>query len=143
MRAAPFLILLLLAASASADTIQFRCSLDANGTMVVEDVIFLRAQPIPQEDIGDYCLALTDLDTPKKLGEDCFEPNFVTKGERNLLFEAMAMMWRGKKPQYDELCGGSDCDDASVEVNPGAGEDCTDGMDNNCDERIDTIAQTL
>ncbi|MBI5507907.1 MAG: putative metal-binding motif-containing protein [Deltaproteobacteria bacterium] len=35
------------------------------------------------------------------------------------------------------VCGGTDCDDAQVSVNPGAGEACSGGIDDNCDGRID------
>src|SRR6185503_10396844 len=37
----------------------------------------------------------------------------------------------------DAACGGSDCDDHSFAVQPAAGEDCTDGRDNNCDGDAD------
>lgn len=35
---------------------------------------------------------------------------------------------------YNDLV---DCDDANAAVNPGATEDCTDGVDNDCDGKID------
>src|SRR5207245_2977904 len=34
-------------------------------------------------------------------------------------------------------CGGTDCNDARADVNPGVPEICTDGIDNNCDGLID------
>ena len=34
-------------------------------------------------------------------------------------------------------CGAVDCDDTDAAVNPGATEDCTDGIDNDCDNNID------
>jgi hypothetical protein len=37
----------------------------------------------------------------------------------------------------DVECGGSDCDDDTLSVNPGAGESCIDGVDNDCDGQID------
>jgi hypothetical protein len=40
----------------------------------------------------------------------------------------------------DEACGGDDCDDrpnAGLPFHPGAGEDCTDGLDNDCDGYAD------
>jgi hypothetical protein len=35
------------------------------------------------------------------------------------------------------VCGGADCNDADAAVNPNAAEVCNDGVDNNCDGRID------
>ena len=35
-------------------------------------------------------------------------------------------------------CGPVDCDDDNAAVNPGAAERCSDGLDNNCDNLIDT-----
>ena len=35
-------------------------------------------------------------------------------------------------------CGAVDCDDSDAAVNPGAEENCTDGVDNDCDGLIDT-----
>jgi hypothetical protein len=35
-------------------------------------------------------------------------------------------------------CGTTDCDDTDSFVFPGAGEDCTDGIDNDCDGLVDT-----
>ena len=35
------------------------------------------------------------------------------------------------------VCGAVDCDDENAEVNPGAEESCTDGVDNNCNDMID------
>jgi len=35
-------------------------------------------------------------------------------------------------------CGAVDCNDADASVNPGAAENCTDGVDNDCDGLIDT-----
>ena len=37
----------------------------------------------------------------------------------------------------DPACGGSDCDDNNANVNPGAAEDCFDGVDNDCDTLVD------
>jgi hypothetical protein len=34
-------------------------------------------------------------------------------------------------------CGPLDCNDGDILVNPGAGEDCTDGVDNNCNGLVD------
>ena len=34
-------------------------------------------------------------------------------------------------------CGPVDCDDANDQIKPGAAEDCTDGVDNNCNDHID------
>ena len=39
----------------------------------------------------------------------------------------------------DEACGGTDCDDSSYSVNPGADEVCTDGIDNDCDGFVDGL----
>jgi hypothetical protein len=36
-------------------------------------------------------------------------------------------------------CGPADCDDGNWLVNPGENEVCTDGIDNNCNARIDGI----
>jgi hypothetical protein len=36
-------------------------------------------------------------------------------------------------------CGAVDCDDDNVEVNPGALENCGDGIDNNCNGLIDSV----
>jgi Putative metal-binding motif len=36
-------------------------------------------------------------------------------------------------------CGAIDCNDRNPDVNPGAQEDCRDGIDNNCNGRIDTV----
>ncbi|MBU1164749.1 fibronectin type III domain-containing protein [Patescibacteria group bacterium] len=38
----------------------------------------------------------------------------------------------GYSPEGEE-CGDVDCDDAEYDVNPGVGEDCDDGIDNDCD----------
>ncbi|HET9702239.1 MAG TPA: Ig-like domain-containing protein [Burkholderiales bacterium] len=35
-------------------------------------------------------------------------------------------------------CGPRDCDDRNARVNPGLGEDCGDGIDNDCDGKIDS-----
>jgi hypothetical protein len=43
---------------------------------------------------------------------------------------------------YDTACGGSDCDDASSSVHPGAGEHCSDGADNDCDGFVDAEDST-
>jgi len=36
-------------------------------------------------------------------------------------------------------CGFVDCDDTDAAVNPAAGEDCTDGIDNNCNGLVDAL----
>ncbi len=36
-------------------------------------------------------------------------------------------------------CGPADCDDGSALVNPSAAEDCSDGVDNDCDGLVDTM----
>ncbi|HOX47055.1 MAG TPA: endonuclease [Myxococcota bacterium] len=36
-------------------------------------------------------------------------------------------------------CGGDDCDDLRGAVHPGAQEECLDGLDNDCDGRVDTL----
>ncbi|OGQ77904.1 MAG: hypothetical protein A2289_19270 [Deltaproteobacteria bacterium RIFOXYA12_FULL_58_15] len=38
----------------------------------------------------------------------------------------------------DPSCGGTDCDDSNPSIKPDAGEDCTDGIDNDCNGRADT-----
>ncbi len=40
---------------------------------------------------------------------------------------------------FDEACGGWDCDDSDPEINPGAVEDCDDGIDQDCDGLIDDL----
>ncbi|HUU02455.1 MAG TPA: MopE-related protein [Myxococcota bacterium] len=37
----------------------------------------------------------------------------------------------------DDACGGTDCNDSSAAINPGAAEVCGDSLDNNCDGQID------
>ena len=37
------------------------------------------------------------------------------------------------------FCGGTDCDDLRFDVNPGAGEQCTDAVDNDCNGLIDGV----
>lgn len=39
-------------------------------------------------------------------------------------------------------CGLVDCDDTDADVNPGAVEDCTDSIDNNCNGLVDTLDET-
>jgi len=38
----------------------------------------------------------------------------------------------------DSACGGEDCDDTDLDVNPGIEEDCTNGIDDDCDGDADT-----
>ncbi len=38
----------------------------------------------------------------------------------------------------DASCGGTDCDDSDGAIHPGVDEDCTDGLDNDCDGLTDT-----
>ena len=45
-------------------------------------------------------------------------------------------LWLGSPFVY----GGDDCDDTNDKVWPGRAEDCSDGIDNNCDDIIDTDA---
>jgi len=39
----------------------------------------------------------------------------------------------------DDACGGTDCDDADTEVNPSVEEVSGDGIDNDCDGRVDEV----
>jgi len=34
-------------------------------------------------------------------------------------------------------CGGNDCNDYNININPGAAENCYDGLDNDCDGKVD------
>lgn len=38
---------------------------------------------------------------------------------------------------YSDVNGGRDCDDSNAQVNPSESEECKDGIDNDCDGRID------
>lgn len=40
-------------------------------------------------------------------------------------------------PEAGYVTDGSDCDDGNADTNPGAGEVCDDGVDNNCDGVVD------
>lgn len=39
----------------------------------------------------------------------------------------------------DEACGGADCDDTDITINPNADEICDDLIDNDCDDEIDLV----
>jgi len=52
--------------------------------------------------------------------------------------EADCVCWDDDGDTYtDEACGGTDCDDADPDVNPGAVEECDNGADDDCDGLLD------
>ena len=55
-------------------------------------------------------------------------------------FLAPADCWDGDGDGYDdEACGGTDCDDADPDVNPGEVETCDNGIDDDCDGLVDFV----
>ena len=103
MRTAAFIVFIFLAQMACSQTIQLRIILDENATMILERAVPVKSRPIRHGKSGDYCVSLEGPDGAGFFGEDCFDPAFIRRGGKNPFFEALSMMWAGRKPGYELL----------------------------------------
>ena len=119
------------------------------GLVRVEGVEVTLENPDAPGDLGEYevagCLRVDDLmmaDYEPREGDILesitgvlyySEDNFKI-APRHVGDLVFAECWDGDADSFaDYVCGGDDCDDADPDVNPGAGEVCHNGIDDDCD----------
>ena len=69
---------------------------------------------------------------------DC-EPHWNVDSDGDGFGDPLKLVYSRTQPD-DAVLDRRDCDDARADVNPGADEVCADGVDNNCDLRVDPYA---
>ena len=127
---------------------------DYEGVLVrVQDVEVTGENPDAPGDFGEYevagCLRVDDLmmdDYDPREGDTLVSITgvlYYSAGNfkiapRHVGDLVFAECWDGDTDGFDDyVCGGDDCDDADPDVNPGAGEVCDNGIDDDCDGFMD------
>ena len=93
----------------------------------------------PSGQVCDLSVGGCRAGTPCATSEDCDDDDPCTQNERCdpssrvCLFEPLDGDRDGYPPG---ICGGKDCDDSNLQINPGSPEYCN-GLDDDCDGRID------
>ena len=86
---------------------------------------------------GGVCVLAPGTDTNDCEAEETIDYYCDTDGDGYISSTPTGSCPPGEIPPGCQATPGDDCDDTNPDVNPGAAENCTDGIDNDCDGLID------
>ena len=90
-----------------------------------------------QHCVGGVCVLAPGTDTNDCEAEETIDYYCDTDGDGYISSTPTGSCPPGEIPPGCQATPGDDCDDTNPDVNPGAAENCTDGIDNDCDGLID------